>query len=747
MNKKAFIFGAIAVALSIFIINVLIGIQYNKDKKVDYDFEADVASVEKYDKVLRVAGGTDFSPFAFYDENGKPCGHDVELMFAIGRELGYRVEITLGDWTEMQEGILNNKYDILMTVDYSEGRSKIMGYTSPVYLDSYVFFGKSKSIKLDDINDLKKLKIAALKGGGSTDNYLKPLGLDEKTKFYDTQLEAFKAVENGICDVAIAGYTYGSNVIASNDMNLIQVGSPLYESAYYFTYNINNTEFGPLLNSALASLDTKGITASITDKWVTHYQPNLTLFEFVKNNITDFLIGLLIFIVIIVIGIELFLMYTRKREDKLKEIDPLTTLYNSHSFFNYLRKIMSHISGQRIYMIRFDIDNFKSFNFTQGSEIGDVILKGIGTKLNELNKTDGNILLVGYLGSDDFVVILKECTYTHIPLEFRNLLISIIKESFEEYNLSIAMGICEMFDKNVDPVVYSDQAYLALRSTKDDFYKHYAWFDEKMQDYINNEKNIVSKMRKALDDNCFVPYFQPQYDYETKQMCGAEVLARWVDIDGTIIPPMQFIPVFEKNGFIFEMDKVIWEQACKCIKKWKEEGIMIPHLSVNISRADIYHSDIVSYLLSTMRKYDVNFNELHLEITESAYIENSDLLLEIVAKLKYAGAIIEMDDFGSGYSSLASLRDINVDAIKLDMSLIRNNSFAGKDSAILESVVSLGKNMGIEMIAEGVEEKEQADYLASLGCTKMQGYLFSKPINQVQFVDLLKKNKQKLDEK
>jgi len=718
----------------------------NSDRSVDYDYASDAASVEMYSRVLRVAGGSDFSPFSYLDENGLPCGHDVELAFAMGRELGYRVEVTLGDWTEMQAGLLDGTYDMLMTVDYSEERSLLMGYTNPVCLDSYVFFGRNAGLDLTSLDSLKQLRIAALDGGGATENYLEPLGLLGNTRFFSTQAEAFRSVASGESDLAIAGYIYGSNIIAGLELGLKQVGTPLYGSAYYFTYNIQNAALGNRLNNALATLSAAGELRRIDEKWTVHYQPNLTLQEFLQQNHQTVLIGSLLAVLLVAALTAGLRMEKQKRERNLLERDQLTGLYHMHAFQLHMGQILEKHPGRDYVLIRFDLDNFKSFNSTQGTKAGDLLLKQIGSELIKLQQSRTDLLLCAYLGADHFAVLTLRDTVDSDPEVIYREAVKLVDTASAGYNLSVCMGLAAVNGGKEDPGLLCDHVLLALRSVKNDYYRHWAWFDENARVRLEKEQQISERMHRALEGGQFVPYFQPQYDYESGLICGAEALARWQDPERGLISPAEFVPLFEKNGFIYEMDKAIWHSVCRKIREWREAGLKLPPISVNISRADIFHSDLVETLTHIVWEENCCMAELRLEITESSYLDNSSLLIETVRRLRALGAHVEMDDFGSGYSTLSSLKDMDVDTIKLDMSLLQNNSLSGKHAVLLDAIVRLGHGMGAGLIAEGVEKPEQAAYLHSVGCNVMQGYLYSRPITGEAFEALLRKqNKAEAD--
>ena len=237
-----------------------------------------------------------------------------------------------------------------------------------------------------------------------------------------------------------------------------------------------------------------------------------------------------------------------------------------------------------------------------------------------------------------------------------------------------------------------------------------------------------SSFLTALQDGQFVPYFQPQFNYETDAITGVEVLSRWVKPDGFVISPGSFISEFERTGFIYEMDKYIWDRACAIFASWKAKGYAVPSISVNVSRYDLYHQDMADYLLGLVSRYGLDLRDVHLEVTESAYSDDTSQFLGALSDLRSRGFVLEMDDFGSGYSSLCALKEMPVEVIKLDGDFLSEEDCFHRCGKIILSVVNMAHSIDIAVVAEGVETRGQADFLKSVGCRYMQGFFFAKPM-------------------
>ncbi len=274
---------------------------------------------------------------------------------------------------------------------------------------------------------------------------------------------------------------------------------------------------------------------------------------------------------------------------------------------------------------------------------------------------------------------------------------------------------------------------MACNSVKGIYDVNYAFYDDRFMENLRAEQVIIDNMKLALTDRQFIVYYQPKYDLSIEKPAGAEALVRWIHPELGFMPPNDFIPLFERNGFITDLDIYVWDTACKDMSDWIKAGHQPIPISVNVSRADIYNPNLTTILLDLIQKYDLDPQYLHLEITETAYTENSTQLIHVVNQLKSLGFIIEMDDFGSGYSSLNMLAEISIDILKLDRGFIQNEMTNEKSKGILNFVVGLAKWLKLPIVAEGVETKEQIQSLKVLGCEYVQGYYYAKPMPKEDF--------------
>jgi EAL domain-containing protein (putative c-di-GMP-specific phosphodiesterase class I)/GGDEF domain-containing protein/NAD-dependent dihydropyrimidine dehydrogenase PreA subunit len=423
--------------------------------------------------------------------------------------------------------------------------------------------------------------------------------------------------------------------------------------------------------------------------------------------------------------------YSQAETMRLYLTDDLTGIPNLVSFNRDVTKMLQEqVNGKYILGV-LDIKGFKVINDLYGYEEGNRALRFVAERLTAFMKDKG---YCARMYSDRFAFCMPN-TEDNI----RKLLAVSEKECAAYdlyYPLSLDFGFYRAEDNSVPVRLMLDLAQLAQRSVKGSFKMRYAFYDKKMRDSIIQEAEITAEMRGALQKGQFHVYLQPQYNHKTHTLVGAEALVRWVHPTKGIISPALFIPVFEKNSFITEVDKFVWEKACILLRKWIDNGSKLVPLSVNLSRLDLYAPDLVSTFTNLIKKYDLPAKLLKLEITESAYVENASQLIGVVSVLRQQGFIIEMDDFGSGYSSLNSLKDVPVDILKLDLKFIAGDS-SGRGGNILQSIVRMARWLSLPVIAEGVESERQADYLASVGCEVVQGFYYSKPVPIQDFEKLM----------
>ena len=458
-----------------------------------------------------------------------------------------------------------------------------------------------------------------------------------------------------------------------------------------------------------------------------------SVMEVVRGSYVMLVIAVIVaaLLIVIIVGREKKeQMRAREEADHLKEIlehDSLTGLITDKVFGQKARNMIREAESATYCMVFFDIYKFKSVNDMFGRKRGDELLCAIAAYINRYAKDHGGISC--RISGDGFAMLLPNDLF--------------MVEQFAQaansgmWGLSIDVymhfGVYVIRDTTVPVDSMIDYAKIAQKTIKGNYDNYIAKYDESIRKKLRHEQEIVSAMARALEHGEFVVYLQPQYNYENKKICGAEALVRWQNPQKGLIPPGEFIPVFETNGFITKLDEYVWEQVCKLLAEWKAQGKQLIPVSVNVSRADLYKGSIVAKMKRLVEKYQIEPSLLQIEITETAYMDHRNQLIADIMELRKNGFIVEMDDFGSGYSSLNMLKDLPIHVLKTDLKFLDNGGIGNRKNQILDSVVDMAHRIGLSVVAEGVETKEQAEYLLGLKCETMQGYYFSRPISVEEF--------------
>lgn len=416
-------------------------------------------------------------------------------------------------------------------------------------------------------------------------------------------------------------------------------------------------------------------------------------------------------------------------------MDALTGGYNKKGFLEHIDSFIKANRGKEFLMISASINQLNVINDLYGFAVGDKIIARGGRVCKRFLESKNGIF--GRLGGGDFLVCVEfvegydkrivadryyDCTDIGVafPVCYRAGVYRFT--SNDECNFESIINYCIMARDAVE------------ETTRNVFH----FYDEQFKKRIDNEVIITSKMYEAIEDKEFVPYFQPQYNHKSGELIGAEVLCRWITRDGKMVSPGIFIPIFERNGFVCSLDKYMWEKAFECQERWLEEGMDPVPISVNISRISLRDDRFIEVITDIRNRYKVPEKYIHFEVTETAYSSNQVEMAKKVEILRSMNYRVSMDDFGSGYSSLNVLKDIPMDTIKLDLGFLRGEN-PNKGEQIIRHVVSMVKDLDYEIIAEGVETEQQADFLGDVGCNNIQGYYYARPMPQKDYEELLRK--------
>lgn len=415
--------------------------------------------------------------------------------------------------------------------------------------------------------------------------------------------------------------------------------------------------------------------------------------------------------------------------------DSLTGLLGRKGFYREVRKVLNENPGRRYFLAETDFDNFSLVNEEKGYAEGSRFLRQFGADIHKKLRSKSKEFYISHYEGDHFA-FLCSLEYLNKPEELYDIFASQVEAYPETFRLKLRMGVYVISDKSLPVELMSDCANLALRACKGKFDRHINYYSEDLKDKMLDQQLLASEMQYALDAEQFEIWFQPQINHSNQgALIGAEALVRWNHPKRGMISPAIFIPLFEQNGFVYELDKYVWRHVCKYIRGWLDEGQKPLPIAVNISRLDILHNDFLDTIVSIVNEYSIPYELIHLEVTESAFSDNTGKVMEMTKKLIDMGFVLAIDDFGSGYSSLSMLKSVPAQILKLDMRFFADEENATRNECVIESIIRMAKMLGMSVLAEGVERIEQANLLRTVGCDYIQGYLYSKPLKYDDYMD------------
>jgi len=408
-------------------------------------------------------------------------------------------------------------------------------------------------------------------------------------------------------------------------------------------------------------------------------------------------------------------------------IDPQTGIPNRAAFVRDAELLLKSNPTKKYVVCSGNVNKFKIIDDLYGFEAGDKVLHIVSVVLKYTVGTEG---LCASLGGGNFALFFEYTPENMARLTEREFIdCSVLGIAFR---VTMRFGLYVAQDRSESIMNMMNYATISMDKNSSPMENTFTMYTQEFHDQMKLETMITSDMQGAMERQEFKLFFQPQYN-PAGTLVGAEVLCRWIKDDGFIRTPNVFIPIFEKNGFIKKLDRYVWKKSFQAIQRWHSAGIKVVPISLNISRITLKDDDIISFISDLHKKYSVPPHTVHFEITESAYMNDQKRLIGRVNGIRNLGYAIAMDDFGSGYSSLNTLKDVPIDILKLDMGFLRESENTERGGTIINSVVRMAQDLKLMTIAEGVETQNQADFLCSIGCDVLQGFLYSRPVSQAEF--------------
>ncbi len=507
-------------------------------------------------------------------------------------------------------------------------------------------------------------------------------------------------------------------LVSFNPSTLIDVLSP---SAGWNKEAIFSTDFWYVIDNK----QTEGKTAVM-------YRFSLTREDFGYVIFVYVLLGLVFLVLLVFHSISVFKVVAAKRNIyKILFFDMETGGFNAPHFYKKARKLYRRIKRgiSQYAIVNIRLEKYRSLIACYGKSAIETLTDML---YNIISRNAGTKEAFAHMESGDFAMMLEYTSEQELSERLKQLMQQ-LESVGNGSRLYFNMGVSRVIDAKGDPEEVYNQAYIARASINDENADSINWFSEKLREQQIWERKVENDMQGALERHEFQMYLQPKYTTNGEKVGGAEALVRWIHPTEGFVPPGRFIPIFEKNGFILQLDDYMINEVAKYQAKWISEGKKVVPISVNVSRAHFLNDNLAEHIRNIIDSYCVPHECIELELTESAFFDDKNALIATVKKMQEFGFVVSMDDFGAGYSSLNSLKELPLDVIKLDAEFFRGEGNDERGKLIVTETIDLAKRLGMHIVAEGIETRDQVDFLKERECDLIQGYYFAKPMPTDEF--------------
>ena len=704
------------------------------------------ASGKEDGETLTVGIPANRCPIFYQDpKTNEIVGIGVDLMRSAAAKAGYHVTFQFVKEKNLKDALDNRSYDLVLpfgsAITGSSGHPSIV--SDPFMQTPFTLVTRVNH----EIPPLNKLRVGMLRSLGGVIETIHQMYPGIRITMYETMDESVDALREGKIDALLNNSYVWCYVLQKPSYSDLAVRPAAVFSVDFRAGTLDTPKGRAVierLNSGIAALSDMRHRAIILD-YTSRKLYRYNIFDYLYEYGLVILLAVLLLASLIVIFVQKQRALRKEQEERLQRLvdhDPLTGLLSVSGFRKRVEELLRAHPDTPYFLSYNNIRDFKFINDSLGREAGDELLKFWADKSMEYLSDEE---AMGRITSDRFVVLRLIESEEKMQLDKQNVL-DPVQNYFisqgRETQVQICSGIYVLTPedfRNIDVDRMLDYARVAEQKVRGSRIVDYAFYNPEQWEKGKHIAEVINYLPAAIQSEDLKVWYQPQVDYATGKIIGAEALCRWAHTKLGCLQPADFIFTLEETGLIFDLDSFVWDKVCQDLRRWNEQGLR-QSVSVNLSRCDVREDrDLAGHFQSLIQTYGLTPDQLRIEITETAYVENPDLLISTTETLRESGFQVEMDDFGSGYSSLNMLKEVPVDRIKLDLRFLTNKGDAEKARIIISHMVQMVQALGMKLIAEGVETAEQARFLQTQGCTEMQGYLFYKPMTVEKFERLLKK--------
>ncbi|MDF3001515.1 MAG: signaling protein [Bacillota bacterium] len=669
-------------------------------------------------------------PIEYFDkESNGFTGINADIMALISEKSGLKFSyLKAHSYTEALRKISDDQAVMLTGAGQSAYWSDLHGLllTEP-YLTASVVLVKNKNV-----NNLDSATAALVRDSLSSAEYIKKTNPEIRILYFNSPLECFEAVNSGRASITYANSYVAEKFLESprlDNLEIVRTENITEEISIAVSESANPILLS-ILNKSLRSISDAQLNGIIFQHTVNAKQEISLEYLFYKN--PGFLLLFLFVLFLATTAAFTFVIKTKNTHTReIKKVaytDSVTGTWNYNRFKVEAKSILENQKNKKYALFYIDINKFSYFNDTFGYQAGDLILSEVSKEMQRhLRDTECS----ARFSADNFVCLMEyesDLSLIDRGRNFQKKCEERLKKINSRYKIYFTTAIYRIPPGETDIPSIVGKADIAHKTLGNVRKESFVVYNEKIQNEFNRKKELESSMYSALRNQEFVVYLQPKMDLISNTIVGAEALVRWQRPKEGLIPPLQFIPLFESNGFILDLDFYVYENVCILLRRWLDEGKPAIPISVNVSKAHLSNQQFVAHLKALTNKYQIPADLLELELTETIFFHNSEEAFSMIRELKKLGFPISIDDFGSGYSSLNLLKDLVVDVLKLDKEFFRKEGMTQKDKIIVDGIIQIANDLNLKIISEGVETKEQVDFLISSGCHMAQGFYFARPM-------------------
>ena len=685
---------------------------------------------------IRVGYKDDYLPFCASDEGGNLTGALSDyLAFAETCEKNAKLSFETRPFGTVEAGLqalADGEIDCLFPVCLSAYDGEKLG---AIITDPLVATEMYAAVRTGDHQGVSRdqaMTVAIVAGTPNYETFLMDCFPGWQTAVYPDSAAAFQAVAAGNADcVLVSNYRLNrvSDLCSRYKLSTLATGETM---DFAFAVDRENDHLFSILNKINRLIPGATVSASLSN--YSFASDRVTFGDFIRDNLPFVVAGAAVIVAAILLLLLLSVRASLRANEGRQiisetERDRLTGLYNRSFFFVYANRLHREHPERPMDAIVMNIDRFHTVNTLNGRAFGDEVLRTLGAEIDAfLAGTEG---IAGRIEGDHFNLYCpRQADYQALLDRFQNKL----SAAYRNADIRLRMGIMP-WQAGIDPEPMFDQAWSACNMVRGDYKTHFMVYDEDMRRRDQHNQRLQHDLTRALDERELEVYYQPKYDIQSESpaLRSAEALIRWRHPQLGVIQPGDFIPLFERSGQISAVDNYVWAEAARQIAAWRDRYGVTLRVSVNLSRVDVFDPNLSDTLDGLVARYGLARPDLTLEVTESAYTENADHLIRVIKELREKGYEIEMDDFGSGYSSLNMLSNMPVDVLKMDMKFVQNIEHSERDMRLVKLILDIAKNLSLRVVAEGVETGGQLTLLKDAGCDLVQGYYFSRPLPAEEF--------------